>query len=126
MLNFHPHKVILYRQETKLKHLDILDSHLGAISDEAFAQVVDKLESVKMIFCRLARWLVRAVVKNMKKASVDAPSHLFEASEEKVNQTYNTEVNKDIEYLNVELLDEYDDIPQSWVQRSQALNLWDM
>ena len=58
----------------------------------------------------------------MKKASVDAPSDLFETPDENgnVNQTYNMEVNKDVEYLNIEILDENDDVPMTWAQ------LWDM
>ena len=111
-------------EDTKLKHLNISDSHLEAIPDKTFAQVVDKLETLKLIFCRLTRQQVRAVLGNMKEASVG--SDLFHASDENVNQTYNMEVNKDIEYLNIEILDEYDDVPQAWAQRSQALNVWDL
>ena len=109
-------------QETKLKHLDILDSPLEAIPDETFAKVVDKLESLKLICCRLTRRQVRAVVENMKKASYDAPSDIFDTPDENgnVDKTYNMEVNKDVEYLNIEILDENDDVPKTWAQ------LWDM
>ena len=82
---------------------------------------------MKLTFCPLARQQVRAVVENKKEASVVAPPDLSEAPTEKVNQTYNLcKVNKDINNLSIEILDEYDDVPQAWAQRAQALNVWDM
>jgi hypothetical protein len=109
-------------EETKLKHLDVLDSHLEAIPDKTFTRVVDKLESLKLICCRLTRRQARAVVENMKKASYDAPSDIFDTPDENGNldKTYNMEVNKDVEYLNIKILDENDGVQKTWAQS------WDM
>ena len=58
----------------------------------------------------------------MKKSSVDAPADIFETPDENgnVKQTYKMDVKKDVEYLNIEILDEKDDVPMTWAQ------LWDM